>query len=506
MAFNPFNWFRKHQKVLFAGLIIVTMFIFIGSFGMGDPFQALTSWIGGRRHGGSLLATLNGKKIYESDTQHLAARRKLASDFLFQAAWDGHSRARKDLLDNLKTSGLDGESRSQVEKILLGSQRRPEMILEFARQNFPPFFVLQQLQNDFNELEVIAARDKVRNDPEKLEVLQKATAILGFQVWMASHPRSLVPLFMGRGPEVYYFGTLYPAAPPYARRIEENLDFMLWQQQADRLGIKLSDADVCREVVAEAAGWSKVFESDKPTFVRDRRVLDFMKTHAAGGEARSLMPRDLLDALREEFRVVLAQGLLMGQEPGVRLYRTALSASASPVVASPDEFYRFVVDQRTDLTVKFYPISTLNYLDKVKVDLAPEKLEAELRTRYNRYKDVEPSATSRDPGFKEPRRVAVEYVSGSPEDKHYREQAEAQVTAMRLGPVFGWVGGSALNRAVAIAFDPVSAEYSASVERSLRLLDPEWKPAADWKGRPEPDYIRDEQHSWFYKSMDSETS
>ena len=24
MAFNPFNWFRKHQKVLFAGLIILT--------------------------------------------------------------------------------------------------------------------------------------------------------------------------------------------------------------------------------------------------------------------------------------------------------------------------------------------------------------------------------------------------------------------------------------------------------------------------------------------------
>ena len=37
----------------------------------------------------------------------------------------------------------------------------------------------------------------------------------------------------------------------------------------------------------------------------------------------------------------MAQGVLLGSEPGVRAYRSLLAACASPAVGTPDEFLDF---------------------------------------------------------------------------------------------------------------------------------------------------------------------
>src|SRR5262245_56960483 len=100
MAFNPFHWFRKHQKVLFAGLTVLCMVVLIFQFGAGDPFPRALAWFGAGRGGGPVVATLYGKKVREMDLTRLAQHRKLASDFLVSTVYTAHQRACRDLLDN----------------------------------------------------------------------------------------------------------------------------------------------------------------------------------------------------------------------------------------------------------------------------------------------------------------------------------------------------------------------------------------------------------------------
>ena len=107
MAFNPFHWFRKNQKSLFAVLTIIIMIVFVFSFGRGDLFEVGLQRIG-RRDAGLTVTTLYKKKVTERDLEQLARHRKMASDFLFITAFEAHGRAIKDLLDKeLKADNID---------------------------------------------------------------------------------------------------------------------------------------------------------------------------------------------------------------------------------------------------------------------------------------------------------------------------------------------------------------------------------------------------------------
>ena len=97
MAFSPFTWFRKHQKVFFAGLTILCMFVFIGQFGSGDAFSRLLGLFGRGRHG-EAVATLYDSGVTRPKLEALAKQRKVANDFMFDAAWKSHEKALKTLL------------------------------------------------------------------------------------------------------------------------------------------------------------------------------------------------------------------------------------------------------------------------------------------------------------------------------------------------------------------------------------------------------------------------
>ena len=84
MAFNPFNWFRKHQKVFFAGLTILCMLVFIGQFGAGDVVQRGLAWVGAGR-GGATVAKVYGERVNERDFELLGRRRQAANAFVEHA-------------------------------------------------------------------------------------------------------------------------------------------------------------------------------------------------------------------------------------------------------------------------------------------------------------------------------------------------------------------------------------------------------------------------------------
>src|SRR4051794_27650373 len=98
MAYNPFTWFRRHQKVVFAVMLLVCMFTFVAYFGQGDAVSMALRLVGNPGRGGPVVATLNGQKINETELSRLATLRRMASNFLLQVAWNNHPQALQDLL------------------------------------------------------------------------------------------------------------------------------------------------------------------------------------------------------------------------------------------------------------------------------------------------------------------------------------------------------------------------------------------------------------------------
>ena len=195
--------------------------------------------------------------------------------------------------------------------------------------------------------------------------------------------------------------------------------------------------------------------------------------------------RDLIEALREEFRVVMAQGVLLGNEPGVRFYRSLTGASSSPAAVTPDEFLNFYRDQRTTLKVLMLPVPADKYLDQVKQTPS----EAELRARYEKYRDKEWLPVSRDPGFKESRRILVQYFAADANNPQHLAEARklAQGWAKyaeskgRAGRAFGAAAGSpsllgagplgpVVNLLAPIALDPLGIEYDRYVNEQAPWL------------------------------------
>jgi hypothetical protein len=180
----------------------------------------------------------------------------------------------------------------------------------------------------------------------------------------------------------------------------------------------------------------------------------------------------------------MAQGILLGFEPGVRSARSQLGLIQPPAYITPDEFFNYYRRQRTAVRVKMLPIPVEQFLGAVK----GSPTEQELLNRYERWKDQEPRPDRRDPGFKEPRRIQVEYVSASPADPYYRAEgleiaqaleklsqpqtrAVAQLTA---GATLGKFGAGPIGCAavvVPLALDPVGLEYAAAMKEHHSWLN-----------------------------------
>src|SRR3954451_18969150 len=82
MAFNPFHGFRKHSKVVFAGLAILCMVTFVLSSGMGrgDFFQQAGEWFGHRS--GGAVATVYGKDYGGQDLDAIRRQRFVAAEYM----------------------------------------------------------------------------------------------------------------------------------------------------------------------------------------------------------------------------------------------------------------------------------------------------------------------------------------------------------------------------------------------------------------------------------------
>lgn len=436
MAFHPFKHFRKHQKVYLAGLTIMTMVIFIFSFGAADPFTRAMHWIGLNAHHGTPVVELYGKTIHTDDLEKLRWKRQMASEFLIFGSILQLGQ-RMSLPMPLERSLLDlqmkyGPKKEQKEPTPMQGTLQQVQLALLRAQFSPPDMRLQPLQNQLRDIQRQLGLPGVQKNPEQYQALDTMATVLAFQAWASDPQRQLG--------DSYFGGSVRP---------EDLLDFLIWKHEADRLGITLTPADVYRQI-NRAWGDGDQFVKPDEKFDANLWVSSFFQNNQR--IHKSLTPHDLLNALTEEFRVAMAKEAVLGQAPGVRSYRQeADGVHYSPSVATPDEFYRYFKEQRTALSVSMLPIAVKSFVDKVQTS----PTETDLRNLYERYKNDEPSPTRRQPGFKLPRRIKLEYLSYQPEGPFARKLAAKAIELLpvfRIGqPASAFAAGGGLAWAASIA-------------------------------------------------------
>ncbi len=410
MAYNPFRAFRKHQKGLLAALTVLSMFIFIltGSMSSGwDFFQGIMPLLG-FRGGANQVAVLNGKPVSGPELILLQNQRTVANQFMMIALQVGNETATRVTAEEIARSGMDKQTQDQIRMILgyRGLLNEPQL-----RALFPQF-----IQNGFQSLEGIRQARLAAQKPEEAALVQKVEEILQRDLLLAQHQG------------LWFGGTL--DGPGL-------LDFVVWQSEADRLGIKLAESDIDTLANRETQrlltpeGWGLTFRELRNRYPSINR--DFIR-----------------HALADEFRVRLAQEAVVGPDPDTGAIR--------PEPPPPYELWKFYQEQRaeSDFVLLSVPADNPEFLKKV-----PNPTEAELRAFFEANKDREPDPASAKPGFKQPARVRVEWV-GVPADS----------------PEFRLAASFAL--AVSQATAPVA--YELALRNSYEYEKYKY-PAASWLGR-----------------------
>jgi hypothetical protein len=371
MAFNPFHGFRKHQKKIFAVMVIVCMFVFILQFTAGaDPISHMMSWFGRGRGKGDVVTTLYGDKVVESDLGTLS-RNRLAAGGLSDIFFGGSN---------------------------------------------PGGFLYQAIA-------MSEAPPKAGGAPPP--------PVNSFGMQMSN-------FFMEQAPRI---GRRLPAETLFGGTTETTdlLDFLLWKHQADKLGIVITEADV-RKSLNRAAG-SDIFSGK--SFTSSDAVGRFVQGFNNQRNRQRISADELLDALTDEYRVMLAKEALLGESPGVfnQKYRRQnnvqpemwelIHPTAIGPAVTPYEFLQFYRDNFSTLDLWIVPVSVEDFMAAARRK-HPSPPEDELRRLFEHYKDVEPSPERAEPAFKEPSRVRVEWLVFSRDLPYFRARAKTRLT---FGPL-----------------------------------------------------------------------
>lgn len=378
MAFNPMHEFRRYSKVIFAILAIICMFTFVLSSGMGrgDLFTQMGDWMGGGRKASTVISVA-GKNFDANEVNEIRARRMLASDYM-----DAAIRASQGNIVNRVAGGLnklDPTSANIVQRIVQDKLFRPQQYLEAVR-NAPLY---DQFLRNFIEQ---AQRD---NKTEEVATLTGVRALL------LQDYRQL-----GRRAGDSFFG-----GPLRERDLESTADFLLWLHQADLLGIKLTQADIKQAIADEVLGELK----PENAAMIDRALRESNRNYTVDG---------LYSALGDELRVRLAQSAFLGTGSRTR--------TASPDYLTPEQEWDLFKDARTTVRAGMIVLPVASFVDKV----TQTPTEDELKKLFDQYKNDEPIPYLERPGFKEPRRIQVEWVSAKPDSAFF------QKAARELTPVF----------------------------------------------------------------------
>lgn len=382
MAFNPFDVFRRNQKILFAVLTVVVMFMFVLSFGQGDFFSQVPRWLAsGRSRGGSTLAEIGGSKVTAGDLEQTRGERVLANQYMYVAARRGADSLLKYVQES--QTRVSAEARPAIEAATRGQNALMTLANLGGNPNDPQ---MQQFVGFFRNqvVEAMVGLNRVLTTPNAkttdLEVAAAAKSMLELT------DRTLAAR------TAHYFDN----QPNGSNR--DVLDFLLWKKKADQLGIRLDDAAVVRLANDEFAG--RLTNEDW------KAAEDALKGKVGFSAAA------LRKALGDEFRVRAAQLAVIGNQ------RVGTTPPDSPY-----DFYKYYRELTNASRYALVTVPADNYLDKV----TGTPTEAELLSLFQKARSVEPNPGSPAVGIKEPRRVKLGYVEITGTEPYYKAKAAATV-------------------------------------------------------------------------------
>ena len=396
MAYNPFDFFRRNQKLFFAGLTVMVMFMFVLSFGQGDFFDQASTWLGKWQTHGEVMAVIDGSKIKESQLQDVSAERQLANGYMLQAAEKGLAASEKVADADVKAAGPENQpTLSRLFDFIQQRRLRPVRSPEEAAA------VRQTLAFLIEGTKEIEGKTGVKAEDAK--------AARSVRQFAAAVQADLFRRGLGeRGESGLYF------VNQPNRTARDQLDYLLWRKKADKLGIQFTRADVARLVDHE---FPSVLSED---------LTKLADTVAANAGRKT---GELYEVLADEFRVRAAQAAVIG-------LGAVNNPSADPA-APAEERYEHFAEQTTATRYTFLTIPVEAYLPLVQ----GQPTEAELTRIFNDASGADPDPGSARPGLREPRKIGVQWVEVTGQEPYY--QALAAKRTQMIPGVGGLLGGAA---------------------------------------------------------------
>lgn len=384
MAFNPFESFRKNSKKYLAGLGIMCMFLFVLSSGLqGDAFDQILGWFGASRNKGEHVATLYGDEVWSRKLAEVSNKRLLADRFMKMA----YNHTFQNALSEIDKR-LDEKEKPRWNQIL-------QQTMQYG--HIPGFGTAQ--------LDLFISQTKDETVKKYAQILKR---IIPGRVY-ASLPIPQVdyfpPPFFGRG--------FHESDDPRQRLKEgdkpltdrdELLDFLVLQNQAEKLGIAVSE-DQARITVNQLLGGSEVLSGDS------NKDAAFVQSLFQDQNQFADLDMDLLyEALREEFQVCLAKESVFGNMDRQGYRSTMAALFGTNAISTPVEYFKYYRDNRTTLSIAMLPVTVESFIDTSSQPAS----EDVLKKLYEKYRDEEPDPTRSRPAFKAPHRMKVEWVSSFP--------------------------------------------------------------------------------------------
>jgi hypothetical protein len=423
MAFNPFESFRKNGKAIFAVLAIVCMFTFVLSSGIGggnDFFDWVVRQFGGDDKRGPLYGEIDGHDYHQRELDALRQKRMAANAYMRGAVDHAENKMVNQLGEDLKNNVIKDKQASQLISNTLNL--RGQMF--DSRQRDPrtaaQVFFLYQMSPE--ALSRTLANINAKDNPADARALRRMTRVVDGDMQR-----------LARGNSAMYFATV-----PNAND-KDALEFAMYLDEADKMGIKFSDDDI-RKLIGD--------ETDNMLTEKDGIDLDQAIRQRS---YKQLSADAVTQAIGDEFRVRTVLSILNGAVyPGGRM--------SVPAGMTPYEFAEFFKDRVTSLTFDVVDVAVEDFIAQVK----QEPTEREIQDFFDKYKAREYDPAIGTPGFKEPRKVKVEYV-GVDGTKPVYKAALAPLQAARI--VSGVLNDTMLGGSpAAIAYQVARPHLATSLE------------------------------------------
>lgn len=369
MAFNPFNIFRRNQRALFAVVTVFIMFTFVLSSGLGggaDFFDWFPAWFGKNR-GGDHICTIDGSKVKQGELDKLRFRRAMANRFMELAMMEAEENVQTTLAE--KAKNITPQFRNMI-PIVLQNPQLIEMLLD-ETPNKPKPLGLQLSADEKDVLRGVQALNAIQ------QVRQMA-------------------VMSGRN---YFFN-----APNRSNR--DLVEFLLWEKKAQQMDIRFTEDDIKALIRKEFYGQ---FKND--VLVRKQLEKDM----------QGFTLESCLKAIGDEFRVRTVQSALLG--PMTPVQRDDSTLSAPPMFTPPYEMYDFYRDRVSPTTYWVVAVPGANFTERV----TGTPSESELRDLFSKYANQEYDPSREEPGFRQPRKIKVDWVQVHGNEPYYQKKAQEWV-------------------------------------------------------------------------------